>query len=607
MDIDIVLVNGGTVKVDADCAIVNYIDISSGGRLEVLDDGALEVRQINTHQQNSSVMVAGAAIVASMNLAEGDILVLPTGELEVSDTLTSSASVTVEGSIVASNVSLSFSGKLIVLATAAAHITGTFGTYYAQFDVRGSITASSMSIGLGSTFNVAPSGILNVTNDITIQQAVTNVHGSITATNLYLLSSGTNFNLLASGVLNVANDLIIQQAVTFVHGSITTTNLYLRDSANLNAVAGSTLSSLAKLEMKNTAQFRPDGHDLTIFHLVMDGSTIHCQSRCRFDVNTATFDDATIQADGVSTEHSACELYDATTIVTGADHAGCGGQFNCCPTGLLKPFGRFDYPRDVGRKGGTCSNDGAGLGGGALEITIGNIASASGFNFIRAIGGVPKTHVTNRGGGGSGGSILLSIPCYNTTLTNFLISVTGGDAFASSSSTEAYGGSGGRIAIYCTGGYYDIDAFPHIYRAYGGKNANHFGWGASGTVFFSAQHAEKGLTQQIHIIENPSYYSSSTFPYYPAPFLLFNSSATNGPDYTLLLISRSDVLFHADETVPESIDMRLVSLVDTDPGAVANMSPLNLDLTIHNNTVVPTIPRVPPNSGECWNYFTGKA
>ncbi len=161
----------------------------------------------------------------------------------------------------------------------------------------------------------------------------------------------------------------------------------------------------------------------------------------------------------------------------GGGYGGAGGDGAGNTTATTRTggtvYGSVTSPVDRGSGGGgpyVESNSG-GAGGGALHLTVSGILDVDGLLTANGIRGV-----TPGGGGGSGGSLWLSVG----TLTGLgTISANGGDG-----NGVGGGGGGGRIAIQ-----YGANGFSGVLAARGGNGTNA---GGAGTIYTKANSQANG-------------------------------------------------------------------------------------------------------------------
>ena len=146
----------------------------------------------------------------------------------------------------------------------------------------------------------------------------------------------------------------------------------------------------------------------------------------------------------------------------GGGHGGNGGMGAWLNGGGVT-YDSVSQPNAKGSGGGFGYPGLGGTGGGAVKLTIGGALLVDGTLSANGAAGV-----TNRSGGGSGGSIWISA---QTVAGSGSISANGGDGELPAGG----GGGGGRIAIQS-----GINVFTGQTTAFGG---NGFGYGGAGTIY----------------------------------------------------------------------------------------------------------------------------
>ena len=167
---------------------------------------------------------------------------------------------------------------------------------------------------------------------------------------------------------------------------------------------------------------------------------------------------------------------------SGGGHGGMGGVGY---SGLVggSPYGSLYEPDQPGRPGGDGNAaETAGKGGGVIWI---NTDTLDNDGFITANGGDPSTG--SHGGGGSGGSVYISIEAtFSGTGT---VSANGGRGDGAGGC-----GSGGRVSVYLKSKY----AYRGIIQALGGISSSSSSSGGPGTVYI--QDVRHKLSyNQLHI------------------------------------------------------------------------------------------------------------
>ncbi|NUL82270.1 MAG: hypothetical protein HUU60_06055 [Armatimonadetes bacterium] len=177
----------------------------------------------------------------------------------------------------------------------------------------------------------------------------------------------------------------------------------------------------------------------------------------------------------------------------GASHGGRGG--NGALFGTSDCYGSITEPTEMGSGGGAGNNgvDPPGAGGGALRLTVGGQLKVDGR--ILANGG---TCFSNWGGGGSGGSLWISVGQLSGSGS---MQVLGGNVSSICDGDRAGGGGGGRMAIY-----YGGSTFLGSFEAAGGYTGcvtNRRG--GAGTILLK----QTGQRAQL-IIDNGGYTGAGT-------------------------------------------------------------------------------------------------
>ena len=123
----------------------------------------------------------------------------------------------------------------------------------------------------------------------------------------------------------------------------------------------------------------------------------------------------------------------------GAGHGGYGGTAESNKAGG-SPYGNSLIPNTLGSGGGlTAYGDGAGTGGGAIQLIISDTLNLIGT--VTANGGYGDSY----GGGGAGGSIFVNT---SNLIGSGSLSANGGAGLDPDGYTDSGGGAGGRIAVY---------------------------------------------------------------------------------------------------------------------------------------------------------------
>lgn len=172
----------------------------------------------------------------------------------------------------------------------------------------------------------------------------------------------------------------------------------------------------------------------------------------------------------------------------GGGHAGYGGmgiRTNLSRGGNY--YGSVTQPRDPGSGGGGNSTYPGGAGGGHVRLVVGGRLHLDGG--ILADGERP---VSNLAGGGSGGSVWLTV---GELAGNGSVSANGGSAYP----PNGGGGSGGRIAVD-----FNTNSFTGTMTAFGGTG---FQNGAAGTIFTKTNSASIGQV----VVDNGGIRGTNTF------------------------------------------------------------------------------------------------
>eukprot|EP01041_Mallomonas_annulata_P005234 gene5233-10478_t len=140
------------------------------------------------------------------------------------------------------------------------------------------------------------------------------------------------------------------------------------------------------------------------------------------------------------------------TTADGGWHAGLGGG------GIMRtytPYGNAYRPVTWGAAGGSTYTSRGGNGGGAIHVVVSKLLHVVGY--ISANG---QDCVTDKGGGGAGGSVWLVVSSSGMFTGSGKITATGGDGCVAGGGA----GAGGRIAVHATG------------NAFSGSFDVHSGW-----------------------------------------------------------------------------------------------------------------------------------
>lgn len=463
-----------------------------------------------------------------------------------------------------------------------------------------------MTISNGQILEITDPSQCTGKTTLLVESGTVNVRVNCALSSYVSIEPDGRLEVFSGATLKVPTLAVSLRSISVFRGAIEVNTFSVRYGADVTMVLGSSFRGLEYLTISEGGKLTTDSYIIPrLKKLTMYDGTLTCRGNCQLTADSVEIHISRILASGVSTVHQSCGQSNVATSGTGGSYAGCGGELNCCPFGSLLPHGQYKTPGNIGVKGGTCGDDGAGLGGGSWELTFTSVTTINGTNYIQANGGSPNPARGGNRGGGSGGSILLRMPCSQANMNLLRLEANGGNAL-SATNYPAYGGSAGRIAIHCTGGVYNIDEFPRIFSAYGGKNVNAPGWGATGTIYLSIQNEVQKRRNRIYVIDNADYYAGSPVPYYPATFLLFVPYETYEPEVDLWLESRSDIILFAYSQIPTSIKMNVVGTSSGELGAVVNAIPDNLGLTLVGIDGRPSFPKVPPNAGSCSTFYIGE-
>lgn len=445
--------------------------------------------------------------------------------------------------------------------------------------------------------NIHPNGTLRVPTILVKQSnSVADVYGKIIVANTITVEDHARMEVYSSGSVQANEIQIVYYSSFIVDGATTMNVLTIRSYSDATLTHLATVSTIMRLQISEAANARFGGSSYNFYNLVFYDGTLHCLNKCKLTTMSLEMHFSTIQSNAVS---SGCTPYYSSASI-GASHAGCGGQAGCCPYDAITPYGEFSRPSRMGLKGGSCGSGDVSLGGGAIELVVSSMHSTTGPNYFKVNGGKAPANYVGAAGGGSGGSIFVSLPCHQAILGDFNFEANGGDAY-SSASAMAYGGSAGRIAIHCINGNYNVNNFPQNYQAYGGKNVNTPGWGSAGTVYMTSNDAVLGRVSRLHVLENPTYFYLPAPSYLPATFVLFDPAVTYPATINLLVGSKSDVLFHSDASIAGSIAINVEIGQGINPvGALVNMTPTSLNAAV---LYPPKSPVVPDVVGECLYYY----
>ncbi|MCD6459956.1 hypothetical protein J7L67_04735 [bacterium] len=161
------------------------------------------------------------------------------------------------------------------------------------------------------------------------------------------------------------------------------------------------------------------------------------------------------------------------------------------------PYGSLTNPVDYGSGGGrnTYYSYLGGSGGGIIDIDVSGTLTLDGT--IRSNGANGQYY----GGGGSGGSIKIVTDSFAGASTG-LIAANGGSKYNTSTSCRSGGGSGGRIALFCT-----TKTYAGQFEASGGEGYSYSTnrYGGAGTVYIDVS----GL-KTIQVKNTAGYYRAGT-------------------------------------------------------------------------------------------------
>lgn len=229
---------------------------------------------------------------------------------------------------------------------------------------------------------------------------------------------------------------------------------------------------------------------------------------------TATVTNATIQAGGgIVLDGSAVSGggngQTLSSTGGGGGNGGYGGaSLSNAPGGAA--VGSITSPATVGGNGGSGTVPGqpGGIGGGIINLTVRGTLQLDGRVSVNGL-----TGSSLNGGGGAGGSILMSV---SMLAGSGAILAVGGNA-----DNDGGGGGGGRIAIY-----YTSNSFAGDVSAIGGTGAN---YGGAGTVLLSTTGLGTPAHEQL-IIDNGGARGANTplFPLTGGITSIFDLTITGG-------------------------------------------------------------------------------
>lgn len=355
----------------------------------------------------------------------------------------------------------------------------------------------------------------------------------------------------------------------------------------------SAVSDITTLHIVDNSKFEMDSmSNLFVLQLDVIRAKLICKGTCTIYSDGATLDSGEINADAVSEIAPYCDKFAFTSF--GGSHAGCGGQGNCCPTGITKPYSAINNPILQGSRGGSgCAQSGDfAKGGGALRLTIYGLY-ATGNSIISARGG-SATSPNYSLGGGSGGSIFLETNCDDPGSIYF--SVEGGDGFKHPSEPYGFGGSGGRIFLACQVPM--SSAHEGKFLLSGGKNAHDKNFGSSGTAFMVYNNA--GM---LYVNDSP--YADRPSEYFLPTYALLSSGAYFA--ITVRTKSKGDILFYKHDTNQASpySGARDQQVINNGQGYVRDVFPGNTADWVERREPVSPRPLVFPFASDCEAFYGG--
>ncbi len=168
----------------------------------------------------------------------------------------------------------------------------------------------------------------------------------------------------------------------------------------------------------------------------------------------------------------------------GAAHGGHGGNGQT-RAGSALTYGSATQPVTLGSGGGDYNNT-AGVGGGAVKLTVSGTTTVNGIISVNGSRGL--TSGNHGSGGGSGGSIWIDTNILNGSGD---LQADGGAGSVETYSGDSGGGGGGRIALYYSSSSFTVD---HI-SVQGGKpdgDSAAIQKGGAGTIYLKANTAANG-------------------------------------------------------------------------------------------------------------------
>lgn len=307
----------------------------------------------------------------------------------------------------------------------------------------------------------------------------------------------------------------------------TNTVLDISSLANLTLNSGASVtSSLSSLTIVSNLTIGPDA-TLGMGAVTLSiGGTAHIAAGGALRVDAASF----------STAGSGQVHFQGSG---GGGHGGYGGR-GFGATG----FGGNVYdsaasPSQAGSRGGAYNVSLGAAGGGALRLNVSGSMIVDGVLSANGAGAV-----TNSDGGGSGGSLWLTL---NQLSGSGIISADGGRGHL----PNGGGGGGGRIAIY-----YNTNAFTGVLSAKGGLG---FGAGGAGTIYLRRNNS-------------------------PAPTLIVDNGGTPGTNTPLNELSLQDLDVRSGATVTYSSFSLAVSNLHIAANATLRFS--SLTLSIANSAII---------------------
>lgn len=290
----------------------------------------------------------------------------------------------------------------------------------AQAPVPGLVAYNASSFQASFT----PSSGLTASNtySVTVTTNVQSASGASRLTNSSWIFSTVGMPRIISNSLAIGandatydnQDLMVSGAVVTIDGSHT--------FARLAVVNGGTLThSPAPSGEPNNRLVLTIAQDMTI------------DSSSRVDVSGKGYGSYRGPASGAT--HS--------TFASGAGYGGTGGDNSSRDALGGVGYGLATEPSDLGSGGGNAFRAQGGAGGGAIRLTVNGTFMIQGSVVASGlVGGVSSEQWYNYGGGGAGGSVLLTVGTLAGAGTIGANGGAGGHGYCG-------GGGGGRIAIYC--------------------------------------------------------------------------------------------------------------------------------------------------------------